>query len=245
MKNIIFVVAFFLSANAYAQTNFHPQVRIQFEKVIYVRQQYKELFSEWYDQFKNMIPEKVVNEYEFLGDTTQSIFRETKEAVLPQNTWYEQVADKNVVFNNYATGRTVTQKPVAEETFMIDDSLLKIRWKLTNDTRAIAGYDCRKAIGFVDDTLAIFAFYTDELLVQGGPESVHGLPGMILGMGVPRLHATWFATKVEVNGVNTAAVKPPAGKGKKVNRSQMMSQLDAVMKNWGKYGSSMRLNFLL
>ena len=152
--------------------------------------------------------------------------------------------NKNVVFNNYTSLRTITQKPKAEETFLLEDSLLKIRWKLTADTRIIAGYDCRKAIGFVDDTLAIFAFYTDELLVRGGPESVHGLPGMILGVGVPRLHATWFATKVEVNGVSTAAVKP-VSKGKKVSRTQLMTQLDAVLKNWGKYGSSMRLNFLL
>lgn len=244
MKKILVLLAAFFSAKAFAQTTFHPQVRIEYEKVVYVRQQYKELFSDWFEEFKNAIPEKAVNTYEFLGDTTQSLFHEFKEAVLPPNTWYEQVADKNVVYNNYATGRTVTQKPVAEETFLVDDSLMKIRWKLTADTRTIAGYDCRKAVGFVDDTLAIFAFYTDELLVQGGPESIHGLPGMILGMGVPRLHATWFATKVEVNGVNTTTVKP-AVKGKKVTRSQMMGQLDAVMKNWGKYGSAMRLNFLL
>ena len=239
---IITILCFFVLAGD-AQT-FHPQVRIEYEKVVYVRQQYKELFSEWFEEFKNMIPEKVVNQYEFLGDTAQSLFKELKEAVLPPNTWYEEVANKNVVYNNYTTFRTITQKPVAEETFLIEDSLLKIRWKLTNDIRTIAGYDCRKAIGFVDDTLAIFAFYTDELLVRGGPESVHGLPGMILGVGVPRLHMTWFATKVEATGVNTASVKPLT-KGKKVNRIQMMTQLDAVLKNWGKYGSSMRLNFLL
>ena len=226
-----------------AQT-FQPQVKIEFEKVVYVRQHYKEMFSEWYEEFKNMIPEKVTNQYEFVGDTTQSLFRESKEAVLPPNTWYEEVANKNVVYNNYASFKTITQKPVAEETFLVEDSLLKIRWKFTNDIRTIAGYDCRKAIGFVDDTLAIFAFYTDEILVRGGPESVHGLPGMILGMGVPRLHTTWFATKVEVNGVNTALVKPGT-KGKKVTRTQLMTQLDAVLKNWGKYGSAMRLNFLL
>jgi len=244
MKRIIIFFLVLTSFGSQAQTSFHPQVRIEFEKVVYVRQQYKELFSEWYEEFKNMIPEKVVNQYEFVGDTTQSLFREIKEAVLPANTWYEEVANKNVVFNNYSTLKTITQKPIAEETFLVEDSLMKIRWKLTNDTRTIAGYDCRKAIGFVDDTLAIFAFYTDELLVRGGPESVHGLPGMILGVGVPRLHATWFATKVEANGVSTAAIKP-ATKGKKVSRSQMMTQLDAVLKNWGKYGSSMRLNFLL
>src|SRR5690349_21084875 len=192
MRNAFFLLAVFFSVNAFAQEAFHPQVRIEYEKVVYVRQQYKELFPEWYDEWKNMIPEKVVNQYEFFGDTTQSMFRETKEAVLPPNVWYQQVADKNVVFNSYKDQRTITQKPVEDETFLVDDSLLNIRWKLTNDTRTIAGFDCRKAVGFVDDTLAIFAFYTDELLVQGGPESVHGLPGMILGMGVPRLHATWF-----------------------------------------------------
>lgn len=244
MKNILFALLLVCVSRVQAQSVFHPQVRIDFEKVVYVRQQYKELFPDWWEEFKNNIPEKVVNGYEFLGDTTQSLFHQTKEAVLPANVWYEEVADKNIVYNNYSKGQTITQKPVAEETFLVEDSLLKIRWKLTNDTRNIAGYDCRKVIGFVDDTLAIFAFYTDELLVTGGPESVHGLPGMILGMGVPRLHATWFATKVEVNGVNTAAVKPVT-KGKKVTRAQMMGQLDPVMKNWGKYGSAMRLNFLL
>ena len=244
MKRFFFFFLILASISANAQTRFHPQVRIEYEKVVYVRQQYKELFPEWFDEFKTMIPEKEVNTYEFVGDTTQSLFREIKEAVLPANTWYEEVGNKNVVLNNYSTMRTITQKPVSDETFLVEDSLLKIRWKLTADTRNIAGYDCRKAIGFVDDTLAIFAFYTDELLVPGGPESVHGLPGTILGMGVPRLHATWFATKVEVNGVSTASIKP-ATKGKKVTRSQMMTQLDAVLKNWGKYGSSMRLNFLL
>jgi GLPGLI family protein len=244
MRTIVLAVIIILSYGADAQQSFHPQVRIEFEKVVYVRQQYKELFSEWYDQFKNMIPEKVVNQYEFVGDTTQSLFREFKEAVLPPNTWYQEVANKNIVYNNYQAYRTITQKPVAEETFLVEDSLLRIRWKLTADTRTIAGYDCRKAIGFIDDTLAVFAFYTDEILVRGGPESIHGLPGMILGVGVPRLHATWFATRVEVNGISTSTVKP-ATKGKKVDRKKLITSLDDVMKNWGKYGRNMVMNFVI
>jgi GLPGLI family protein len=186
----------------------------------------------------------VVNYYEFVGDTTQSLFKESKEAVLPPNTWYQEIAHQNVVYNNYALQKTITQKPVAEETFLMEDSLLKIRWKLTADTRTIAGYDCRKAIGFIDDTLAVFAFYTDEILVNGGPEGIHGLPGMILGVGVPRLHATWFATRVEVNGINSTTLKP-AVKGKKVSRKTMISSLDNVLKNWGKHGRAMVLSFVI
>lgn len=159
-------------------------------------------------------------------------------------SWYQPIADKNIVYNDYRKGTTITQKPVFEETFLIEDSLLNIRWKLTADTRTIAGFDCRKAIGFIDDTLAVFAFYTDEILVNGGPEGIHGLPGMILGVGIPRLHTTWFATRVEVNGVSTNNLTP-ATKGKKVDRKKMIAALDDVLKNWGKHGRNMILNFVI
>ena len=67
---------------------------------------------------------------------------------------------------------------------------------------------------------------------------------MILGMGVPRIHTTWFATKVEVNGVNLNAVKPVT-KGKKVNRQTMIYSLDKVLKEWGKYGKNLVMNFVI
>jgi GLPGLI family protein len=226
------------------QETFHSAVKIEFEKVVYVRQQYKELSPEWYEMAKNQLPEQSVNYYQFIGDTEKSLFKETKEAPVNPRSWYQPVADKNVVYNDFKSGKTITQKPVFEETFLMEDSLLRIKWKLTADTRTIAGYDCRKAVGFIDDTVAVFAFYTDELLVTGGPEGIHGLPGMILGVGVPRLHTTWFATKVEVNGVTTGHLIP-ATKGKKVDRKKMITALDDVLKNWGKYGRSMVLNFVI
>jgi len=245
MKNFFVIAILILSGMAGAtQETFHSAVKIEFEKVVYVRQQYKELSPEWYEMAKNQLPEQSVNYYQFIGDTEKSLFKETKEAPVNPRSWYQPVADKNVVYNDFKSGKTITQKPVFEETFLMEDSLLKIKWKLTADTRTIAGYDCRKAVGFIDDTVAVFAFYTDELLVTGGPEGIHGLPGMILGVGVPRLHTTWFATKVEVNGVTTGHLIP-ATKGKKVDRKKMITALDDVLKNWGKYGRSMVLNFVI
>jgi len=126
----------------------------------------------------------------------------------------------------------------------MEDSLVKIKWRLTPDTRTIAGYECRKAIGILADTIAVFAFYTDELMVTGGPEGIHGLPGMILGVGIPRLHSTWFATKVEVFDVNMNAVIP-ATKGKKVDRPTMMKALDKVLRQWGEYGGKLIVNFAI
>ena len=145
---------------------------------------------------------------------------------------------------DYKKNITISQKPVFEETFLMEDSLLKIKWKLTGDIRTIAGFDCRKAVGILNDSIAVFAFYTDELMVQGGPEGIHGLPGMILGVGIPRLHTTWFATRVEVNGVNLALISP-AKKGKKVNRAAMIQSLERVLKQWGTYGSKMIVTFAI
>ncbi|HZH36928.1 MAG TPA: GLPGLI family protein [Flavisolibacter sp.] len=244
MKKLMVFLAVILGSHAGAQTNFHSTVKVDFEKVVYSKQLYMELYQEWYDQFKQMIPVQVVNYYEFVGDTTKSLYRETKEAVLSPRSWYQSLADKNVVYNDYRNKRTITQKPVFEETFLLEDSLLKIKWKLTPDTRTIAGFDCRKAVGFINDTLAVFAFYTDEILVNGGPEGINGLPGMILGVGIPRLHTTWFATKVEVNGISTSNLAP-ATKGKKVDRKKIMTSLNDVLKNWGKHGSNMILNFVI
>jgi hypothetical protein len=61
---------------------------------------------------------------------------------------------------------------------------------------------------------------------------------------VPRLHTTWFATKVEVNGVNMNSVTP-ATKGKKVNYKTMIESLDKVLKNWGAEGKKLLMIYMI
>jgi hypothetical protein len=67
---------------------------------------------------------------------------------------------------------------------------------------------------------------------------------MILGCGIPRLHATWFATKVEVFDINMTKVTP-ATKGKKVNRAAMFKSLESIAREWGTYGSKLLINFVI
>lgn len=228
---------------AKAQT-FYPTVKIEFERTVYQRQLYKDISPEWYEQIKDRIQPIGLGYYDFIGDTVQSVYKPGREVQKDPRSWTFDIADKNIVYNNYKAGTTTTQKPVFEETFLVQDSLLNITWKLTSDTRTIAGYDCRKALGLIDDSIAVFAFYTDEILIPGGPESANGLPGMILGLGMPRIHTTWFATKVEVNGVDMSKVKPEV-KGKKVTRQTMLKSLVDVLKNWGNYGKNMVWNYII
>ncbi|MBD0353168.1 MAG: GLPGLI family protein [Flavisolibacter sp.] len=227
-----------------AQAPFFSTIRIEYEKVTNVHAQYRDMDPEWFERIKDRLPVTVTTYHEFIGDSTHSIYKPGKEAAIDPRSWYRPVADKNVVYTDYKTGKTISQKPIYEETFLVDDSFLNIKWKLTADTRMIAGYECRKAVGILYDSITIFAFYADELMVNGGPEGIHGLPGMILGMAIPRLHSTWFATKVEVNDVKLNAVAP-ANKGKKVSRKDMIQSLDKVLRQWGNYGSKLIINYLI
>ena len=243
-KTFILIIAIIAFSGAYSQTQFFGKVKIEFEKVLNVPAYYKELDPQWYEMIKDRLPKNVITYHEFIGDSTKAIYKPGKEVPLDPKFWFRPVADKNVVYTDFKTGMTISQKPVYEETFLVTDSVLNIKWKLTADTRVIAGFECRKAIGILNDTIGIFAFYTDELMITGGPEGINGLPGMILRVGIPRLHTTWFATKEDVFDVNMKTV-PPATKGKKVNRAAMMKALDAVMRQWGTYGSKMIVNYAI
>lgn len=244
MKKILSIAVLSLAFSINASAQFFNTIKVEFEKVVYVRQQYKELEPEWYEQIKDRLPQTSVSYFSFVGNNEKSLYKLSKEAVTDGRSWYQPIADKNVVYNDYKTAKTIAQKGVFEETFLVEDSLANIKWKLTNDTRVIAGFECRKAFGLLNDSIGVFAFYTDELMVNGGPESFHGLPGMILGLSVPRLHTTWFASKVEVAGVNMDAVLP-ATKGKKMSRETMTQSIQKALKAWGDYGSKMIINFLI
>lgn len=237
MKGLFIIYALFAAAIVQAQTQFHNKVKIEFQKTSYVHAYIKDVEPEWYERAKEWAPKELVSFHDFIGDHTKSIYKPGRDAE-EQKTFFMPMSNKNIVYHDYTTGTTIAQKPVFEETFLMQDSIPKIKWRLTADSRTIAGFDCRKAVGILDDTVGVIAFYTDEIMIPGGPEGITGLPGMILGLSVPRLHAVWLATQVEVSDVNMNAVTP-ATKGKKSDRATMMKALDKVLRQWGTYGGRM------
>ena len=100
------------------------------------------------------------------------------------------------MYSNFTTGTALTEKQAFEQIFFIKDAVKKLKWKLTEETREIAGYECHRANALLFDSIYIVAFYTDEIPTRGGPESFNGLPGMILGVAIPHQHITIFAESV-------------------------------------------------
>src|SRR5687768_14372466 len=127
-KCFIFLLMIAVAYSANAQTQFFGTVKVEFEKTLSVHAYYKELDPEWYDFIKANLPKTVLTYHEFIGDSTQSIFKPGREAAIDPRSFYRPVADKNVVYNNYRQGIRISQKPVYEETFLVQDSLKTIKW---------------------------------------------------------------------------------------------------------------------
>lgn len=141
----------------------------------------------------------------------------------------------NTNYTDLATGISTIQKDIYGNTYLLKDSTAKIKWKITGDTREIAGYTCRRANGLIHDSTYVVAFYTDKIWVSGGPESFSGLPGMILGVVLPHENVTWYATKVTDVAIPPAAIVPPK-RGKVVNNTELLETLKKAMRGWGAAG---------
>jgi GLPGLI family protein len=124
------------------------------------------------------------------------------------------------------------QKDVFGTPFNIVDSIIKIKWKITNENRVIAGYNCRKAIGIIMDSVYVFAFYADEIVIPGGPCTINGLPGMILGLTIPRLYTSWIATSIHSLPNSTNVVSPVVSKNIFSRKTIAATILDKT-KDWG------------
>jgi len=160
------------------------------------------------------------------------------EADLPQN---ELMGDNpmlnqfNTIFTDLVAKRSVDQKKVFEQIYLVKDSTRKIRWKITDETREIAGYTCRRANGIYLDSVYVVAFYTTRIPLAGGPESFNGLPGMILGVALPHENITWFATKVTEGYIPRNDIVPPK-KGKVTNEKDLWKTLQDAAESWGRIG---------
>ena len=150
----------------------------------------------------------------------------------------------NVVYTDLATNGQISQKKVFEETFLVKDTARQIRWKITDETRVICGYTCRRANAVILDSIYVVAFYTTEIPISGGPENFSGLPGMILGVALPHENITWFATKVTDASLPPNTVVPPK-KGKPADNASYHATLHKATKDWGQWGQTYIKGFLL
>lgn len=242
MKKIIVILSIFLTVKQLsAQPIFLSKGKIEFEKRTNVWADLKGSFAE---EIKKTIPQYKTSYFDLIFDNDKAIYKPGRESTDKAVTFFNLPANENIVYSNFATDQSIAQKNVFEKTFLILDSLRHAEWKIKNDFREIAGFNCRRATTIIMDSVFVVAFYTDEITVPGGPESFSGLPGMILGLVINRIHTSWYATKIEANSADTKQITPPT-KGDKTTKVQLKEELNKLMKNWGEYGQRNLWNILI
>jgi len=234
MKRIVFLLTCLLSVQMlFSQTTFISKGKIEFERTTNVWAEFKGTFAE---QMKKAIPQYQKSYFNYEFDDNKSIYQPGRESDSKINSFFGAPSTDNEVYSDYTTKKSIAHKNVFEKSFLIEDSLRNATWKITNDFREIAGFNCRRATTIIMDSVFVVAFYTDEIMIPGGPESFNGLPGMILGLVINRLHTTWYATKVEVNSVNVKDIIPPT-KGKKTTNNEVLETLKKSLSDWGDYAA--------
>jgi GLPGLI family protein len=198
----------------------------------------------WAEMIRDKIPRLSTSYYQLTFDTDKSIYKFDRKDEKNKSPFGNDGSEDNIWYNDYAQENFIQQKAVFGDTYILTDSLLHINWKITNETREIAGFNCRKATGILFDSVYVFAFYTDEIIVSGGPMSMNGLPGMIMGITIPRMFSSWVATKLEVNAANYSKIVAPS-KGKKKKAKELQQTVVSATKDWGNWGQQAVWNIFL
>jgi len=243
MKILIYIITLLLPPTLLAQQQFIAQGKIEYERKTN-QHAFMDEGNIWGNMAKENLPKFVTFYYDltFKGDRT--LFKAGRDPETKQSKYWGLFDSENTILTHLDSNRSLTQRNIYGDIYLVTDSLRNIEWKITPEIRKIAGFDCRKAVGRVMDSIVVIAFYTDEIITTGGPESFNGLPGMILGLAIPRLHTTWYATKLQLVEVTDKDLITPR-KGKKMTGNDYRTEVKTILKQWGEEGVRRQSQFLL
>jgi len=202
----------------------------------------------------NVIPNTRTEKFELTFGNNQSLWKQGEREMEdeggggggPQIMMFNGSSD-NMLFNDFATGKTTEQREFFDKKFIIDDSIRPMKWKMTGETKMILNHNCMKATGsqvsqrmqmtmengkmerkMVADTSLVVAWFASDIPVSAGPDAYQGqLPGLILEMDIANGRQTYKATEISAKA-DLAKIKAPSGK-KHYTREEFRTEVDKMM----------------
>jgi len=247
MKKIISATLFAVTLTlnfVQAQHAFFPdQGVIEFDKTVHVKNLIKRHIASLKDDgfSKKYFEEMAVKAPETAVLSKKVTFNRNEVSVEPVEKEQTQIISNllrmglldygSKIYQNLDKNETLMTMEIGGSVVAIKDSLTNVKWKITNEYRNIAGYDCRRANGVTLDSVYVIAFYTDQIPTSASPSSLHGLPGMILGLVVPEQHFNIYATKVDMTA---ATVKSDFIKKKDdpLSRTATKERMKQIIGQW-------------
>ena len=228
-KLIIFICFYFFILNTI-------QSQIKSGKITYERK------TNLYKKFKNngdvkeWLKEEDKNKldvFELYFNDSLSLFKPQESDLVEKMSWS---TNKNSVYQNRITNKRLTIKTIWGERFLLEDTIRISKWKITENKRNVCGYQCRKAILNINDSTRLYAWFCTELDATIGPESLGGLPGVILGLATEDGGVIYFAKTVEIIKPTLEVLLPKKSKEKLYKTAELKAQItkDFGKEKWGK-----------
>lgn len=228
-----FVKTFLLCALIVSGLTVSAQIKAG--KIVYERKTnlYKKFKGDDVKEWLKESDKNKVDVFELYFNDSLSVFKPQESDLKEQMSW---ATSKNQVYQNSKTKQRVTVKTIWGEELIVQDSLYKRTWKITESKRKIAGYECRKAIWQANDSTRIYAWYCNEIQPSIGPESFVGLPGAILGLATEDGGVIYFAKSVTVEVAPTDKLLMKKTKAKIYASEELKKRLekDFGKEKWGK-----------
>jgi len=215
------------------------------------------------------IPQTRTDRFELVFANNQSIWRSAVTGDDDANTFTSDngggmqmrmvIAGSNdVVYHNFEKAQRVEKREIMDKSFLIADSVLPLKWKMTGESKTILNHNCMKAIATristsmrmnmdngvmerkeVQDTSNIIAWVAADIPVSAGPGEYQGqLPGVILEMDFNNGRQVYKATSISEKA-DASLIKEPTGKKKltpdefKKERDKMMEEMQKNMQGGG------------
>lgn len=146
------------------------------------------------EEITDKYPKFIKSKFTLYFNSKESLFKpdiENTSQILPI-----ELNDLDMVYLNLNDTAFRVTKRFYQTRLQILGKAIEIKWRITNEKKYIAGFECTRANGIYRDSIYTVAFFCSEITPPLGPLTFHGLPGMILGISLPSLHTSWYATRV-------------------------------------------------
>ena len=132
-----------------------------------------------------------------------------------------EMRSEGTLYKNLSENTVLEEVNLEEKPYLIKDELPKIEWKITRESKEVAGIQTQKATAVLDDKYKtqVTAWYAPKLNIKNGPDKFWGLPGLILELETRIEYPDggnegniYKAIKVEVLDTNQTIKRPTKGK---------------------------------
>lgn len=261
MKKILLIAAVFVSLAAAAQTK---EGKVVYERTMQMNNVRfggigGNIPPELQAQLDRM-PKSRSDQYELLFTPEHSLYQFLPNAAAEEGggtfsgggmVIQMRTASNEVIYTNLATGARVEQREMLDKSFVVTDTVSRLQWKLSDETKPILNFTARKATAnnvvtrprvtmengemkreMVTDTVPVVAWFTTEVPVPTGPNFQGQLPGLILELDMNRgqtvIKAIEYSSKVAAN-----KIKEPKD-GKRLTAAEFTAEREKMMEEMRK-----------